>query len=291
MAKPANKIGAHISIAGGIDKAPIRAHEQGCETFQCFTRPPQGGPAPKLAPGLVANFKTEMRRFGLDNFYIHTPYYINLASLTPRIAESSIRVLREELERGSILGAKYVMTHLGSHADQSLDAGLSRVISGIKKILTGYTGSTKFLIEISAGSGSVIGSKFEEIGKIIAGLKNGGFDKEASGFGGICFDTCHAFASGYDFLNPKNANLILKEFDQAIGLKYLKLTHVNDSKFELGMKRDRHEHIGEGFIGVKGLTSLLQTPEFLKIDWLLETEDDKRKNDLKILKNIRGLDI
>ncbi len=280
--KSLTKIGVHISVAGGIDKAPERAADLGCETFQCFTRPPQGGPAPKLTPELIKNFKSEMAKFNMETFHIHTPYYLNFASLEPRIRESSIRVVREELERGSLLGARYIMTHLGSHTGQTREEGIKKVSDAIVKILDGYSGSTKFLIEISAGAGNVIGDIFDEIGTIISKIKN------MAGFGGICFDTCHAFGAGYDFRTPEKAREVLKEFDKNIGLKYLKLTHVNDSKVDLGGKRDRHEHIGKGFIGENGLASLLQTPEFLKIDWLLETEDEGREIDVKKLKQIRA---
>ncbi|MBX4211654.1 MAG: TIM barrel protein [Candidatus Yanofskybacteria bacterium] len=119
MSNITSKIGAHVSIAGGIDKAPARAHEEGCETFQCFTRSPQGGKAPTLSQEIIENFKTEMAAYAIKTFYIHTPYYINLASLDNRIRHSSSRVLREELERGSLLGARYIMTHVGAHTGQT----------------------------------------------------------------------------------------------------------------------------------------------------------------------------
>lgn len=282
MNRITSKIGAHVSIAGGIDQAPKRAHEQGCETFQCFTRSPQGGPAPELTPELVAKFKTEMSKYGMDRFYIHAPYYINLASLEPRIRMSSIRVIREELERGSVLGAPYIMAHVGSHAGQTITEGIKSVVDAIKKLLDGYAGSTRLLVEISAGSGNVIGDTFEEIGDMVGQVK------ALPGFGGVCFDTCHGFASGYDFRTPEKAEMVLTEFDRKIGLEHLRLTHVNDSKADLGGKKDRHEHIGDGFIGQAGLASLLTTPSFAQIDWVLETEDSKRIEDVKKLRDLRG---
>lgn len=282
MTKRTSKIGAHVSIAGGIDKAPGRAAEQGCETFQSFTRSPQGGPAPELTEALVQNFKREMKKHGMKTFYIHAPYYINFASLKSNIRYGSINVIRQELERGSALGAAYVMAHIGSHTDQTLKEGIEKSSQAIEKILDGYQGSTEFLIEISAGAGSVLGDTFNEIGEIIRPLKN------LSGFGGICFDTCHAFASGYDFRTEKGTRETLKEFDTEIGLKLLKLTHVNDSKFNLGEHHDRHEHIGKGYLGREGITNILTTPEFSRIDWILETEDTDRKADVAALKEIRS---
>lgn len=280
--------------------APKRAYDLGCETFQCFTRSPQGGPAPVLTQSVIANFQSQMRECGIETFYIHTPYYINFASLEPRIRHSSIKVVREELERGSVLGARYVMTHLGSRTGQTIKEGIVKVADSVKQILdperdregtqrtsvsygmNGYQGTTELLLEIAAGTGNIIGDTFEEIAEILNQVKN------MPGFGGICFDTCHAFASGYDFQTTEGARNVLEEFEKKIGLEYLKLTHVNDSMVGLGGKRDRHEHIGDGFIGVDGIASLLKTPPFQKIDWLLETEDSKREEDIRILKNIRS---
>lgn len=277
-----SNIGAHVSIAGGIILAPKRANDLGCETFQCFTRSPQGGPAPELTPELIKNFKLQMKECEIETFYIHTPYYINFASLEPRIRHSSIKVVRQELERGSVLGARYVMSHLGSYKGQTVEEGIVKVADSVKQILDGYAGTTELLLEIAAGTGNIIGDTFEEVAQILNPVKN------MAGFGGVCFDTCHAFASGYDFRTPEKADAVLAEFDKKIGLKYLKLAHVNDSMVDLGGKRDRHEHVGDGFIGVEGLRALLTTKPFQKIDWLLETEDSKREEDIRILKQICG---
>lgn len=275
-------IGAHVSIAGGIQNAPSRAAQEGCETFQCFTRSPQGGPAPKLTEDVVASFRDEMKKAAIERFYIHAPYYINLASLEPRIRHSSVSVLRQELERGSLLGASHVMAHPGSYTNQTLGEATEKVQDALARILDGYTGSCTFLIEISAGSGNVLGDTFEEVAGMMQGIQ------DHPGFGGVCFDTCHAFASGYDFREPAGARDILKQFDKTIGLKWLKMSHVNDSKTDLGGKRDRHEHIGEGFIGRRGLASLLTTPEFRSIDWILETETEGREKDVAALASIRA---
>ena len=307
------KIGAHVSIAGGIQTAPKRAKDLGCETFQCFTRSPQGGPAPALTQSLIANFKSQMSEYGFETFYIHTPYYINFASLETRIRHGSIKVVREELERGSKLGACYVMTHLGSHTGQTLEDGIAKVTDAINQALVGYQGTTQLLLEIAAGSGNIIGDTFDEIGEILKqlGLPAGKglaphhflnhsdmstYPKNPEAFGqsnlksdvGVCFDTCHAFASGYDFRTPGGARNVLEEFDKKNGLGYLKRAHINDSKVDLGGKRDRHEHIGDGFIGRDGLANILNSPEFRSIDWLLETEDSKREADIRILKEIRN---
>ncbi|MEK7525600.1 MAG: deoxyribonuclease IV [Patescibacteria group bacterium] len=281
MADNKNFIGAHVSIAGGIQNAPGRAKEEGCETFQCFTRSPQGGPAPELTPALISSFHTAMKENEIKSFVIHAPYYINLASLNNRIRHGSIKVIRDELERGSMLGTNYVMFHPGSHSGQSREEGIEKAKNGLEKILDGYTGTTKLLIEISAGAGSVLGDTFEEVAQMMTLVK------KSPGFGGICFDTCHAFASGYDFRTADGAKNVLAQFDKIIGLEWLKLTHVNDSKIDLGGKQDRHEHIDKGYIGYAGLKEILTSKPFQKIDWILETETEGRLEDIKKLNKVR----
>ena len=267
-------IGAHVSISGGINNAPSRAKAENCETFQCFTRSPQGGKAPELTDGLVADFKSEMAKAGMSRFYIHAPYYINLASLAGNIRYGSINVLREELERGSLLGAPYLMAHPGSFSGQSQNEGIARAGEALVKMLDGYTGTCRFLIEISAGTGNVLGDTFDEVAAMMAQVK------EHPGFGGVCFDTCHAFASGYDFRTSGTAEKTLDEFDRTVGLEWLKLTHVNDSMVDLGNRRDRHQHLGKGTIGLAGFRELLGTAAFARIDWILETETDGRLQDV-----------
>ncbi|MCC6934388.1 MAG: deoxyribonuclease IV [Candidatus Yanofskybacteria bacterium] len=278
-----NAIGAHVSIAGGIVNAPIRALQEDCETFQCFTRSPQGGPAPQLTDEVIAEFKKNMRHAGFGRFVIHAPYYINLASPNPATRHASRRIIREELERGSLLGAQFVMFHPGSHTGRALEEGIEAVQKGLEDILRDYTGSCELLVEISAGAGQVLGDTFQENADMIRPAI------EVQGFGGICFDTCHAFASGYDFRTPDGAARVLEEFDRTIGLKRLRLSHVNDSKTDLGGHKDRHDHIGNGFIGTTGLANILTTPEFSRIDWILETESEGRDRDIAALKHIRSM--
>ena len=275
------RIGAHVSIAGGIVQAPLRAAQEGLETFQCFTRSPQGGPAPELTPELLETFSRNMRQAGIGTFYVHAPYYINTASADGRIRQASIRVLREELERGTVLGASYVMYHPGSSKERSEEEGIAAAAEALEELLKGYTGSCRMLVEISAGAGNVLGDTFSEVGRII------GPAKTLPGFGGVCFDTCHAFASGYDFTTNTGAERVLREFDDAIGLEWLKLTHVNDSKTLLGGKRDRHEHIGKGAIGLAGMDAILGMPAFRRIDWILETESEERPGDVASLRQLR----
>ena len=207
-------------MAGGVDKAPANARVIGCEVFQMFSRSPRGGKAPALTDQLVKSFKEEMRKNQQAEAYIHTPYYINLASTNKRIAAGSIEIIREELERASRLGVKYVMTHLGSANDLSREAALKKTAVGLKKALAGYKGKTTFLIENSAGSGNVVGNTFEEIAYLIKALPAAVRKKT-----GVCFDTCHAFASGYDLRTKAAVNKTLNQFAKIIGLSLFVCCH------------------------------------------------------------------
>ncbi len=277
-------IGAHVSASGGVEKAPKNAADLGCEAFQIFSRSPRGGLASKLDDLAVKRFKEEMKKYQLKDFVIHCPYYVNFGSANKRIYHGSVSVVREELERGSLLGAKYVMTHLGSFKDLGKAKGMKQAKEGLKKVLKGYKGSCKFLLEISAGAGEVIGGNFEELRELMKPLV------KEKGFGGICFDTQHAFAGGYDLRTPQAVARMFRKFDKLIGIKWLKMSHINDSKVELGSNKDRHEHIGEGFIGKQGFYEFMK---FLKgkvkgdFILILETKYDKVKKDIKILKELR----
>jgi len=273
------KIGAHVSAAGGVQNAPLNAHKLGCECYQFFSRSPQGGDALKLSQEIIKKFKENNKKYNFKDFYIHAPYYINLASSKKNIYYGSIAVLREELERGSQLGAKYLMTHLGSAKDLGDQKAIQQTTKGISEVLKNYIGSCGFLIEISAGSGQIIGNTFEEIAKILSKLKNKI---------NICYDTAHAFESGYDIRDKKSVKNTLNEFDKIIDLDKLKLIHINDSKTDLGSRVDRHEHIGKGKIGLNGFNALINNKKLQNINLILETPaDNLRINDIKILKDLR----
>ena len=264
------KIGCHISIAGGIQNAPERAHDLGCEVMQIFTRSPRGGKAPELTKEIVKEFK-------ILNTFVHTPYYINFDSLENRIRYASVSVARDELERGSLIGARYVMTHLGSAKGMTHDESIQKVIEMLKKTLENYSGKTKLILENSAGAGEIIGSSLKDLKTIIDGVAS-------ESIVGICLDTQHSFASGYDWSDFKKT---LGRIDQELGVKNIKLIHANDSLTELDSKRDRHAHIGEGKIGKKAFKNIVTFAQKNNIDMLLETEHDKVKSDIEILKSFR----
>ena len=271
-------IGCHVSIAGGVQNAPERAHDLGCECFQMFIRSPQGGKAPELTPEIINDFRLKAKSYNLKAVVVHTPYYINFASQNNRVRYGSIRVVRDELERATLLGAKYVMTHLGSAGELSEKEASEKTIEMLKKTLDGYAGSAELLIENSAGAGKIIGDDLSEIAEIINKVNH-------PALVGICLDTQHSFASGYDWRDFENT---LKKIDAEIGLEKIKLIHANDSLTEFNSKKDRHAHIGQGQIGLDAFQNIVAFAKEKNIDMILETEHEKVKEDIELLKKLRG---
>lgn len=260
--------------------APDNAAKIGCEVFQFFSRSPQGGPAPKLLPENLDLFFRGCEEHKIKEWVIHTPYYINFANGEERIRKNSVRVVCEELERATILKAKYVMFHPGSAKDVGEKVAIKYVVDGIKRIYDKYDGTAELLVEISAGAGMVIGDSFEDVASILDGVGHPNL--------GVCFDTQHAFASGYDLRDEAAVKATFKKFDEIIGLEKLKMSHCNDSKVELGGNRDRHEHLGDGHIGLPGFKAIVNHPKLKHMNLYLETEHDKVVEDLKKLKKMRA---
>lgn len=276
------QIGAHVSGAKGLFNAPLNATAEGLETFQMFSRPPQSFQCPPLSDADVETFKQNCQTGGFQNYYIHAPYLISLASAKNSLRHGSITMLKQELERGSRLGAKGVMFHTGSAASQPDRAtGIKVAMDSLNKIMEDYTGSCMLLLENAAGAGSVLGCTFEELAQLAKGIKT---NKAKVGF---CFDSAHAFGSGYDLRTKAAVNKTLKSFDETIGLERLVCIQVNDSKVELNSKKDRHEHIGKGHIGTEGIGYLLNHPKLKHLDFILETEPEGRPADVQLLKKLR----
>lgn len=271
-------IGCHISIQGGIQNAPERAADLGCEVMQIFTRSPQGGKTPELTDEIVKEFKIQNTKYKIQNTYIHCPYYINLASGNNKIRYGSSRAIREELERGNLIGAKFVMTHLGSAKELGQKESIEKVVHMLKKTLEGYDGETKLLLENSAGSGDIIGDDLKELGEII---KRTGSENIV----GICLDTQHSFASGYDW---RDFEKTIEKIDEEIGVENIRLIHANDSMTDCGSNKDRHEHIGKGKIGIDAFKQIVAFGKSQNIDMLCETEYPENKEDIQVLKNLRG---
>jgi deoxyribonuclease-4 len=287
------RIGLHVSAAGGVEKAPERAHELGAEVFQFFSRSPRGGPAAPISKEQALAFRAQCTTWGLES-YIHTPYYINFASKNKRVYHGSIATVREELARGTQLGVKYVMTHMGSAKDHTTEPGETRVpnsalqqaIEGLRKVFEDRSASgaasrmfsTKLLLEISAGAGAVLGDSFEELSHLLRGLKR----RDVY----ICLDTCHLFASGYDLRTSAAIDATMRHFKRTLGLSRLKLVHANDSKGGLGEHKDRHEHIGQGKIGSGGFQALLGHRDFQKTNFVLETKHDQLSPRLAVAQTV-----
>ncbi|RJQ30184.1 deoxyribonuclease IV [Candidatus Parcubacteria bacterium] len=271
-------IGAHVSISEGIDKAPEQAAKWGCEAMQIFTRSPQGGPVPPISDEKAAAFKENCQKFGIKAVYIHAPYYINLASKNNRVYYGSISSIRKELERATLLGAKYVMTHIGS-AKEAGEGSIKLAVKGLEKIFDGYGGSASLLIENSAGAGQIIGSRFEDISEIFASFKDQKY------LAGVCLDTQHSFASGFDWKNKFEESLGL--IDKNFGVDKIKLMHANDSATDLNSHLDRHAHIGKGKIGLEGFEKLVRFAKEKNIDMICETNYPGVVEDIETLKEIR----
>jgi len=273
------KFGAHVSIAGGINQAPLRAHNLGCECFQIFSRSPRGGKPPELDNGIVESFLSECAKYKIAEHYIHTPYYINLCSEKKELRDSSIAIIREELERGSVLGAKYIMTHLGSSKGTNREQAVKMIVEGLKKTIDSSGFSTQLLLENTAGQGAAIGDSFEELAEILDGVRDSSI--------GICIDTAHLFAAGYDIRTKEIFKETLRVLSTTIGIEKIKLFHGNDSKIGLGERKDRHEHIGKGKIGIKGFKNIIKNPHFENINMIVETPPEKVGEDIKVLKDLR----
>lgn len=278
------RIGAHVSIAGGLWNAPDNAAAMGCEVFQMFSRSPRGGPAPKLTQSVVREFQSALKKHGYTDFVIHTPYYINFASTTPRIRYGSISVVREELERGTVLGADYVITHLGSTKDAGAKLGFHKTWRSIQRVLAGYRGMTGLLLELSAGAGDLIGGSFEELAALIKEVEG---EPACRGKVNVCLDTCHAFAAGYDLRTRLAIDATLRTFVKALPLTRLRFLHGNDSMFGLGEHRDRHQHIGQGQIGREGFRAIVNHPRLNHLGLAVETPPEGIANDIKTLKGLR----
>lgn len=271
-------VGCHVSIASGVENAPERARDLGCDAMQMFSRSPHGGPVLNITEEVAKSFKKNCKKFKIQNTYVHAPYFINFASGNNRIYYGSISAIRTELKRASALGAKYVMTHIGSAKDMGEKESFKKVVDGFKKILDRYKGDAGLLIENSAGAGKIIGDKFGEIGKILKALKK--YKKLA----GICLDTQHSFASGYDWKNDFDG--VVRSLKKDIGLDNVKLIHANDSMTEMGSHKDRHEHIGKGKIGMDAFVKIVQFAKKNSIDMICETKYPGVMGDIKILQGM-----
>jgi deoxyribonuclease-4 len=275
------KIGFHVSIACSIDKAVDRAVAAGYNTFQIFTKSPRIWRSPLLDPLEVTRFREKVERYKMGPVFGHMPYLPNLASSRGDIYLRSIQSLTTELKRCVELGIPYLVTHLGSHLGAGKLIGRKKIIDAINQAFSKVEGAITLLLENSAGTQNSMGPSFEDIKKIVDGISH-------SDRIGICFDTCHAFAAGYDLRTMRAVNKVVEQFDEILGWAQLKLVHLNGSKGDLNSHIDRHEHIGLGKIGIEGFRNILHS-KFREIPLILETPLDEKKWNVENLRMVREL--
>ena len=272
------RIGIHTSIAGSLEKAALRADELGANTFQIFSASPRMWRAALPDPEAVKRMKEARERLDLTPLVIHDNYLINMAAADPALRARSIAAFRGEIQRASIIGAEYLVLHPGSYKGQTLEAGLLTLIASLAEAARGLSGSLTLLLENTAGSGSAIGSRFEELAYLRREV-SGRIDFEI----GFCLDTAHSLAAGYDIAQG------LLEADRILGLARVKVIHTNDSKAPLGSHVDRHEHIGQGYIGMQGFRRILNHPKLRTKAFILETPIDQEGDDRRDLQRLKRL--
>jgi deoxyribonuclease-4 len=276
-------LGAHMSIAGGYYKAVEAAAAHAMDVVQLFTKNNNQWRAKAITEAEAAQFAAALAERKIAHPLSHSSYLINLASPDPALRTKSAESMIVELQRAAQLGIPYVVVHPGAHTTASLEEGLSLVAQSLDEIHAELPKSpAQVLLEITAGQGTCLGHRFEQLAEILKQTKK----PERVG---ICFDTCHAFAAGYDLREAKLAKAMWREFDDLLGLDRLKAIHVNDSKRELASRVDRHEHIGRGQIGPPGFQLLLRDKRFRHIPMYLETPKGDHEGETWDAINLRTL--
>ncbi len=270
-------LGFHFSIAGGFSRAIDKAEELGCDAVQIFGRNPRSWALKPVSTEEVERFKARRKEAGIKTVAVHTTYLINLSSPKDDIFDKSIKLFCDELAIAESLGADYLVTHLGSSTGAGAEVAFKRIEAAVEAVAKAGLGSiTTILFENSAGSGATIGCSLIEIGKAIKLAETAGLST------GLCFDTCHGFAAGYSLHEESGMDSLVKVIKKEIGMKRLKLIHLNDSKTDFNSRVDRHANLGDGFIGIEGLGRFFSRASFRKIPVILETPQkapgDEEKN-------------
>jgi deoxyribonuclease-4 len=259
------RFGAHMSIAGGLPRAVERAVAHRCEAFQIFAKNASQWRGRRLPRSEIREFRARVAAAHLEPVVSHASYLINLAASRPVLRRQSLEAMGDELDRAEALGLLGVVLHPGCYTVGDEASGLARVAEGLIALLRARRrGKTMILLEHTAGQGTALGCTFEQLASIIAGVK--GHRRV-----GVCLDTCHLLASGYDLCSPEGYASTFDRFDRLVGFDRLKLFHLNDSKRPLGSRVDRHEHIGKGCLGLEPFRRLVNDPRFRQIPMLLET--------------------
>jgi deoxyribonuclease-4 len=273
------RLGAHLSIAGGLPRAVDRAVASGCEALQIFTKSAGQWRARPLPPDEIALFRRRVDEAGVRPVVAHNSYLINIAASSPVLRAQSLAALGEELDRAESLGLDGLVMHPGSYTTGTPDEGLRLIADGIRELLNARPrGRTRILLEHTAGQGTNLGHRFEHLAAILERL-------DGSPRVGVCLDTCHLLAAGYDLCTPPGYGATFREFDRLVGLDRVKAFHLNDSKKPCGSRVDRHEHIGKGCLGLEPFRTLVNDRRFASLPMLLETPKletpaSRRRSDL-----------
>jgi deoxyribonuclease-4 len=259
------RFGAHMSIAGGISRSFARGESVGLEAMQIFAKNERQWTAKPISPEETVLFRAEQQRTGIHPVIVHDSYLINLAAPADDLREKSITAFADELERCAQLDIPYLVTHPGAHTGSGEEAGLARVAEAICRLLAdGIGGNTVILLETTAGQGTALGYRFEHLARLFELIP---YHNRL----GICVDTCHIFAAGYDIRDRESYEATFAELDRLIGLSWIKCFHLNDSQKELGSRVDRHAHIGQGCIGLEAFRLLVNDPRFASLPMIIET--------------------
>ena len=279
-------LGAHLSIAGGHHNALLRAQELGCEVVQMFTKSCAQWRAKPLSKSALALFHDTRSRTDVPHLLGHASYLINLASPKPMLRERSVRALASELRRARRLGLECLIVHPGSHRGDGVRRGLQSVVQSLARVCRRVGDpSPKIVLETMSGQGHTLGSRFEHLAWV---LEHAGAPERL----GVCLDTCHAFAAGYDLRTERSCNRVLAELDRIVGFGHVDAIHLNDSQHGLGSRLDRHEHIGRGKIGLAGFRAILNAQPCQIIPMCLETpkgQGNSGKLDKRNLRVLRSL--
>jgi deoxyribonuclease-4 len=279
------RLGIHTSTAASLENAALHAAELGANTFQIFSSSPRMWRARAPDPGQVKLLRAARRRFDLKPLVIHVSYLVNLASADPVIRAKSIAAFREELERAAAIGAEYLVLHPGSYRGRSVEEGIADFVAALRDAAAGFhSRGLTVLLENTAGAGSHLGSRFEELAAI---RERAG---EVSGLPiGYCLDTCHLLAAGFDIATPAGLRATVRSAERLLGMVNVRVFHVNDSKTPLGSRVDRHANIGEGHIPLAAFRRILQHPKLRGKPFILETPIDQPGDDRRNLDTLKSL--
>lgn len=275
-------LGGHMRISGGLSEVPERAKKLTCECMQIFSKNQMQWKAKPIDLGDAEEFMANSKKFGIKETVIHGSYLINLASPDKSLLKRSREAFLEEIVRAKHLGVRSVIFHPGAHMGLGEQAGLKKIAESLNWARREFgSGDVQMVLEITAGQGSVLGYSFDQLAKIISLLD----DEESAG---VCFDTCHAYAAGYDVKTKDGYGRTFDLLEDTIGLEFLKVMHLNDAKMKQGSRIDRHEQIGKGYIGLEGFRNFVNDRRFVNVPMVLETPkgEDGYKQELKALRSL-----